>query len=247
MMLLPVVILAGGMATRLRPLTTAVPKAMLEVNGEPFIAHQLRLLQKQNIRNVILCVGFLAEQIRDFVGDGSQFNLQVDYVADGPQLLGTGGAIKQVLPQVERGFFVLYGDSYLNCDYAAVQTAYVKSQKLGLMTVFHNENLWDTSNIEFANGKLLAYDKKHRTRRMRYIDYGLGILTPEAFQYAPKEQTFDLAILYQNLLQKNLLAAFEVKERFYEVGSFTGIEELGAYLQKSSHATQAAAIVGNIT
>src|SRR3990167_9630066 len=232
MMLLPVVILAGGMATRLRPLTTAVPKAMLEVNGEPFIAHQLRLLQKQNIRNVILCVGFLAEQIRDFVGDGSQFNLQVDYVADGPQLLGTGGAIKQVLPQVERCFFVLYGDSYLNCDYAAVQTAYVKSQKLGLMTVFHNENLWDTSNIEYSDGEILAYDKTNRTERMRYIDYGLGLLNASAFQYAPCDQAFDLALIYQQLLQQHQLAAYEVTERFYEVGSFAGIEELGAYLKR---------------
>ncbi|OGT57968.1 MAG: nucleotidyl transferase [Gammaproteobacteria bacterium RIFCSPHIGHO2_12_FULL_43_28] len=230
--LFPAVILAGGLATRLRPVTEKIPKSLIEINNEPFIAHQLGLLYEKDIRRVILCIGYLGDKIRDYVGDGSRFGLEVSYVQDGPQLLGTGGAIKRALPQIENAFFVLYGDSYLNCDYAAVQTAYVKSQKLGLMTVFHNENLWDTSNIEYSDGEILAYDKTNRTERMRYIDYGLGLLNASAFQYAPCDQAFDLALIYQQLLQQHQLAAYEVTERFYEVGSFAGIEELGAYLKR---------------
>ena len=228
--LFPVVILAGGLATRLRPLTETIPKALIEINGEPFIAHQLRLLRKNNITQVVLCLGFLGEQITEYVGDGSRFELNVSYVFDGPTLLGTAGAIKQALPLLKDDFFVLYGDSYLPCDYLAVQQAFIESQQPALMTVFENNSLWDTSNVEFAQQTIVSYNKIHRTQRMRYIDYGLGVFNRLAFDQIPANHPYDLALLYQDLLKRQQLAAFEIKQRFYEIGSFTGIEELGQYL-----------------
>src|SRR3990167_1279360 len=215
----PVAILAGGLATRLRPITEKIPKALLEVAGEPFIAHQLRLLQKSKIEQVVLCVGFLGEQIKDFVREGHQFGLQVSYVFDGPQLLGTGGAIKQALPALGEAFFILYGDSYLPCDYLAVQTSFEKSKKLALMTVFHNDGLWDTSNIEYSENKIIAYDKKHRTEKMHYIDYGLAVISAQAFHQISTEGSYDLEFFYQILLKENQLAAYEIHQRFYEAGS----------------------------
>ncbi len=229
--LLPVAILAGGLATRLRPATAVMPKSLMNIAGEPFIAHQLRLLQKNHIQRVVLCVGFLGEQIQEFVGDGRQFGLNVIYVSDGACLLGTGGAIKQALPLLGDTFFILYGDSYLPCDYLAVQTAFATSQQLALMTVFKNQGLWDTSNIEFHNGNIFSYDKKHPNARMQYIDYGLGVMTARAMQYMPADEPYDLADFYQLLLARQLLAAYEVEQRFYEAGSFTGIEELQHYLR----------------
>lgn len=224
--MLPVVILAGGLATRLRPLTESVPKALIKVNDEPFISHQLRLLRKNNIQRVVMCVGYLGEQIIDYVGDGSRFNLQVTYSFDGPNLLGTAGAIKQALPLLSDAFFVLYGDSYLPCDYLAVQNAFITSGKLALMSIYRNDGLWDTSNVEFANDEILAYDKIERNDRMQYIDYGLAIFNRSAFEIIPLATNYDLALLYQHLVQEKQLAAFEVTQRFYEAGSFTGIEEL---------------------
>src|SRR5436190_8418119 len=174
-MSLPVVILAGGLGTRLGELTREVPKPLVEVNGEPFLAHQLRLLRANGIERVVLCVGYKGEMIRDFVGDGSQFDMSADYAFDGPTLLGTAGAIGRAAHLISDEFFVLYGDSYLPCDYEAVATMFMRSGKQGLMTVFRNQGLFDTSNVEFERGQIIAYDKKVRTPRMQHIDYGLGV------------------------------------------------------------------------
>src|ERR1017187_10509359 len=115
--MLPVAILAGGLGTRLRPLTTTLPKSLVEVNGEPFLVHQLRLLRGNQIEHVVVCAGYLGEMIRESIGEGQALGLRVDYAFDGPTLRGTGGASKNALPLLGEAFFVLYGDSYLPCDY----------------------------------------------------------------------------------------------------------------------------------
>jgi NDP-sugar pyrophosphorylase family protein len=222
----PVAILAGGLATRLRPLTERIPKALIDINGEPFIAHQLRLLVERGIHQVVLCTGYLGEMIEEFVGDGSRFGLSVRYSPDGPKLLGTAGCLRQAAPLLADRFFVLYGDSYLPCDYRAVQEAFEASAARGMMTVYHNEGRFDTSNIEYIDGRILAYDKKVRTERMRHIDYGLGVLRRDALDLVPPGEPYDLAALYGTLLARGELAAFEVPERFYEIGSTAGIEDL---------------------
>jgi NDP-sugar pyrophosphorylase family protein len=232
--LFPIVILAGGLATRLRPLTSTLPKALVDINGEPFIAHQLKLLAKNGIREVVMCLGYLGEQIVDVVGDGSQFGLKVSYSFDGEKLLGTAGAIKKALPLLSESFFVVYGDSYLPCNYAAIQAAFLQSQQAALMTVFHNLGQWDTSNIEFADGKILVYDKQQRTPRMLHIDYGLTIFKKSVFDQVPDNEACDLVPVYQTLLAHQQLGAYEVRERFYENGSHAGIMELITYLSKES-------------
>ena len=231
---LPVAILSGGLATRLRPLTQSIPKAMIELNGEPFIAHQLRLLSSRGIQRAVLCVAYRGEMIRDFVGDGKRFGLHVDVMFDGPVLLGTAGAIRRAVPLLGDNFFVLYGDSYLPCDYLAVCSAFLHSGKRGLMTVFRNEGKFDTSNMEFRNGQILRYDKMNRTPEMRHIDYGLGAFRADVFAGLPEGVPCDLATVYKRLLSANELAAFEVSERFYEIGSLHGIEETTEYLRSAS-------------
>ena len=223
--MLPVAILAGGLATRLRPLTETIPKSLIPIRGEPFIAHQLRLLQNRGIERVVLCVGYLGEMIREFARDGKVFGLSIDYCWDGPEPLGTAGAIRNALPLLGDAFLVMYGDSYLLCDYRAVEDAFHASGKRALMTVFRNEGQWDTSNVEFRDGQIFAYDKQHRNPGMRYIDYGLGVFQRSAFAALP-DGPRDLATVYQDLLARNELAAFQVKERFYEAGSFEGIRSL---------------------
>jgi NDP-sugar pyrophosphorylase family protein len=229
--MLPVAILAGGLATRLRPLTETIPKALIEVAGEPFIAHQLRLLRRNGIRRAVLCTGYLGEMLRSYVGSGERFHMDVQYSPDGPILLGTGGALRNALPLLGDAFLVLYGDSYLPCNYADVQAAFTRSGKLGLMTVFRNEGSWDASNVEFTEGRLLAYDKQNRTGGMRHIDYGLGALRASALAAVPPGTCYDLALVYRDLLRAGDLAAYEVTERFYEVGSHEGIRDLTEYLK----------------
>ena len=230
-MSLPAAILAGGLATRLGPLTEGVPKSLVEMAGQPFIVHQLRLLRRNDITQIVLCVGHQGEQIQAAVGDGQRWGLHLEYSFDGPQLMGTGGAVRQALPLLGDRFFVLYGDSYLDCDYQAARQALDASGKLALMTVFRNENRWDPSNVVFQDGQILRYDKRKRTPDMQYLDYGLGLFQAVAFQRYAGQERFDLADVYADLLAVGQLAGFEVTQRFYEIGSPAGLEETRRLLE----------------
>jgi NDP-sugar pyrophosphorylase family protein len=172
--------------------------------------------------------------VRDFAGDGRAFGLQVEYSFDGAKLLGTAGALRHALPLLGDAFFVMYGDSYLPCDYSSIDEAFNDSGKEGLMTVFHNEDQWDSSNVEFRDGRILRYDKRVRTPEMRHIDYGLGLFRARVFKALPAGPQ-DLAAVYQNLLARHELAAIEVSERFYEIGSLAGIAELSEKLMKKDY------------
>jgi NDP-sugar pyrophosphorylase family protein len=231
---IPVAILAGGLATRLRPITEKIPKSLVSVAGKPFLAHQLELLHARGIRRAVVCVGHLGEMIQRDFGDGSAFGVRLDYSFDGPRLLGTGGAIKRALPLLGNEFFVLYGDSYLPVAYLPIAEYFRLSGKLGCMTVYRNEGRFDTSNVEFHNGNIVVYDKKNRSPQMQYIDYGLSLFkTPVFIPYA-LDQPFDLAEVMGKLVREKQLAGYEVPERFYEMGSPAGLAELESLLQSKA-------------
>lgn len=230
--MLPVVILAGGLATRMKPITEKIPKSLIEVNGKPFILHQLDYLKSQGIQNIVLCIGHLGHMIESLIGDGKALGLNIQYSLDGDKLLGTGGAIKKALPLLSKDFFVLYGDSFLPIDYKDVEEAYVSSKKNALITVIKNNNQWDKSNVEFASGRLIEYNKHHPNERMHYIDYGLSILNQSIFDTYPENESFDLSDLYHTLSLHNHLAGFETFDRFYEIGSQNGLKETENYLSK---------------
>ena len=225
----PVAILAGGLATRLRPITETIPKALVEVAGKPFIVWQLDYLRGQGVCRVVLCIGYLGEMIEAVVGNGERFGLEVSYSSDGPTLLGTGGALKKALPFLGEHFFVLYGDSFLPVDFSAVQLAYTQSGQQALMTVLKNGDRWDKSNVLFHQGKLLEYNKRAPRPDMLYIDYGLGVVSAEVLAPYPVDEPFDLANVYHDLSTKGQLAGLEVHERFYEIGSHEGLKEAEDY------------------
>jgi NDP-sugar pyrophosphorylase family protein len=227
---LPVAILAGGLATRLGETAKRIPKSLLDVAGKPFAEHQLELLRHHGLTHIVLCVGYLGEFVETAIGDGTRWGMYIRYSYDGPEALGTGGALRRALPLLGAAFFVLYGDSYLECDYGRIEEAFLASAKPGLMTVYRNLNRWDLSNVLFKEGRILRYDKKHRTSKMQHIDYGLGILRADVLTAYPSDQNFDLETVYQDLVSKDQLAGFEVKERFYEIGSLAGLRELNKKL-----------------
>jgi NDP-sugar pyrophosphorylase family protein len=226
---IPVAILAGGLATRLRPITEKIPKSLVPVAGRPFLAHQLELLHARDIRRAVLCIGYLGEMIQKDFGN-EKFGVKLEYSFDGPKLLGTGGAIKRAVPLLGEEFFVLYGDSYLPIDYAPIADFFHRSGKQGLMTVFRNEGKFDTSNVVFTDGEIKVYDKKNKLPEMQHIDYGLSLFKASVFDaYAP-DQVFDLAEVMGRLVREKQLAGFEVPERFYEIGSPAGLAELESLL-----------------
>lgn len=232
----PVAILAGGLATRLRPITEKIPKALIEVGGRPFVCRQLDYLRGQSINRVVLCTGYLGEQIEAVVGDGQAFGLDVCYSPDGPTLLGTGGALKRALPSLGERFFVLYGDSFLPCNFHEVQQAFVNSGRPALMTVLHNGDRWDKSNALFRDGQIIEYNKRSPRPEMEYIDYGLGILSADVLGGYPDAVPFDLAEVYRQLSLAGKLAGHEVHERFYEIGSYEGLKDAELYFSKKEMA-----------
>lgn len=231
MALLPVAILAGGLATRMKPLTETIPKALIDVNGTPFIIHQLRSLRKQGVARVVLCVGHLGEMIEEIVGDGGDIGLDIRYSYDGSRLLGTGGALINALPVLAGSFFVMYGDSFLPVDLNDIQKQFLNQGRPAGMTVFKNNNNWDTSNVLFSNGEIIDYNKRSPRAEMKHIDYGLGVFKAECFDVYEVGDRIDLEKIYHDLIVSRLLYGMEVFERFYEIGSPHGLRETIEYFK----------------
>ena len=225
----PVCILAGGLGTRLGERVRDTPKPLLEVAGEPFLIHQLRLLAAHGVSEVVLCVGYRGEQIESRIGT-ERFGIRVLYSFDAPELDGTLGAIRRALALLGERFLILYGDTYLRIDYAAVARSWRESGLPAVMTVLRNEDRWDSSNVLYGDGMVLRYDKRSPTPEMHWIDYGLGGLTAGALEQVPDTEG-DLAVLYQRLAQRGELLGFEASERFYEIGTTAALAETDAFLR----------------
>jgi len=232
------VILAGGLGTRVRHLTGDLPKALLPVNGSPFTHLQLQWLRAQGVGEVVYSIGHGGDAIRRLVGDGSDWDLKVTYVDDGPRLLGTAGALRHGLSQgmIHERFFTLYGDAFLPVSYEPIVDAFERSGAPALMTVFHNDDAWGPSNVVFSDGRVYLHDKRPEAKRadMRYIDYGLSILTADPIEtLVPDGAVADLSDVFRELSVQGRLAGFEVDQRFYEVGSPTGVADLEEYLRRN--------------
>jgi NDP-sugar pyrophosphorylase family protein len=231
-------ILAGGLGTRLHPITHEIPKALVPIRGKPFAAYQLAWLARQGVRDVVYCIGHKGGQIVDFIGDGGAWGLRVRYVDEGQNLRGTAGALRLALETtpLDDTFFVLYGDSFLPIAYPPVFAQHAKSGKPALMTVLRNENRWDRSNVVYAPPLVTLYDKRcdDATRaKMTHIDYGLLVISRALVaNEIPDGAVVDLADVLGQLSRKGELAGYEVVERFYEVGSLAGIADFSDYVDQ---------------
>jgi NDP-sugar pyrophosphorylase family protein len=226
----PVCILAGGLGTRLGELAKNTPKALLEVAGEPFTRHQLRLLAANGASRIVLCVGHLGEMVEDAIGDGRDLGLDVAYSHDPPGKPGTGAAVRQALPLLEDGFLVLYGDTYLRIDYRDFAEAFARSVLPAQMAVLRNEGRWDTSNADF-DGELVRYDKAHPDPSMSWIDYGLGAFRSEVFASGPGAELDELEAVYSELSRQGRLGGYPARERFYEIGTPESLAETDEFLR----------------
>jgi len=232
------IILAGGLATRMRPLTTSLPKSLIPVMGRPFLDYQLLWLKEHGVTNVILCIGHLGDQIRAFSGDGSRWGIHIDYVNEGNTLLGTGGALRLALEEkkLAESFLLTYGDSFLPVDFSTIGKCFLESGCLGLMTVLKNQGRWDQSNAQVENERVTYYNKSKNipsTVSLQYIDYGLLAFKKLAIEkFTKKGSKQDLADVFTALSHQGELAAYEVRERFYEVGSADGLNAFTDFVKK---------------
>jgi NDP-sugar pyrophosphorylase family protein len=233
-----VVILAGGEAKRLRPVTESVPKALVKIEGKPFVDWQLELLAKNKFSRVIFCTSYKSDMIQNYVGNGSKYGLEISFVEDGKERLGTGGAIRNAIPHLDQEFIVMYGDSFLDINFQQVSHGFDHCSKPAMMTIYKNDGKYDNSNVKLNNRGDIFYNKENPDASFKYIDYGLIFFKREVFEETVIGKTFDLSEMLHKLSKQFRIAGFEVQSRFYEVGSFSGIIELETYLRKKNNVVQ---------
>ena len=230
------VVLAGGLGTRMRAYTEQIPKALIPVEGSPFIDLQLAWMASHGVSEVVMSIGYRGDMLRQHVGDGARFGIPVRYVDEGTELRGTGGALRFALEEgaLAETFLVTYGDSFLPIDFGALGEAFHAAKQPAAMTVLHNGGRWDTSNVVFENGRLVVYDKKRVDRPAadyQYIDYGVSVLSRSVIaQRVPQAGSYDLADLFHDLSVRAELTGIEVFERFYEVGSPAGLRDFSEWI-----------------
>lgn len=228
------VILCGGLATRLGALTKETPKSMIPIEGKPFLEHQIEILKKQDITDIILCVGHLSEKIREYFDDGQKFGIHIKYSQDGDKPLGPIGALKKAENLLDDIFFIMYGDSYLSVDFQNIYTSFLKNEKLAMMAVYKNKDKYDTSNLIVHKNQVVAYGKEHKTDEMVYIDYGTSILRKKALASIPLSTFYSTGTFFSDLVKKQELLAYEVKHRFYHIGTPQAIDEFTRYIKTIS-------------
>jgi NDP-sugar pyrophosphorylase family protein len=236
--MLPIAVLAGGFATRLGELTKQLPKCLIEIKGRAFVDWQMELLSKSGYTDFVFCLSYKSDLVQRFLGNGSRWNVQIEYSLDGEKQLGTGGAIARALPLLGENFAVIYGDSYLPIPYEQIETKFMTMSPIAMMTLYENKNQFDASNVAFKNGKLLRYSKRTKNPQMKHIDYGLTYFHQTAFQDLVSGENIDLADICEKLSDEHKLQGYEVFDRFYEIGSIQGIQEFSDYIGGYDHELQ---------
>jgi len=226
-----IAILAGGLGTRLGLLTKDTPKSMVRICGKPFLEYQLELLKKSNLKEIVLCVGYLKDKIESYFGNGSRFGVRIEY-SEEEKPLGTAGALRNAENILGDEFLVLNGDSYLAINYREVIEKYKLGNKLGLMVVYKNNNKYDKSNVMIADGLVTNYDRSGRIENMMHIDYGLSVLNKKALEFVPRGKFFQLDEVYRELIKRRQMMAFETQVRFYEIGSVQGLEDFTKIIER---------------
>jgi NDP-sugar pyrophosphorylase family protein len=235
-----VLILAGGLGTRMLPLTADRPKALLPVAGRPFAEHQIELLAAHGVDDIVFSIAYRGDMIRDALGDGRRWDVRLRYVDEGDDRRGTGGAVRLFADSgiAAEEVAVLYGDTYLPIAYRPVWTAFADQGLPALMTVLENRDRWDVSNAWLsADGRVVYRKGSGQQYGMTHIDYGLSVLaTATVLDRIPGDTVVDLADVFAEMSDRGELAGYEVRERFYEIGSADGMDDLERLLSERSGA-----------
>ena len=227
------VILAGGLATRIRPITNNKAKALIEINGKPFIYWQLKYYIKQGVKNFVFLLGFKGEEIEGYIKKNNYFNVNISFYYDGNQLRGTGGSILQSINKFPENFFVLYGDTLLQIDLNDMYNFYDKNNHQITMSIYKNKSMYDKSNVQKLSHNKITYNKDNLQNDMSYIDYGISILNKKIFISNTDKTLTDLSSFYKGISSKNKLFGYEVFKRFYEIGSFEGIKQTQSFVKEN--------------
>ena len=225
-----IVILCGGLATRLGDLAKNTPKSMIQIKDKPFLEYQIENVKKHSITDIVLCVGHLSEQIEDYFGSGEKLGVNINYSYDKDKPLGPIGALKNAETLLQDPFFIMYGDSYIFVDFKKVYTYFSKQDKLALMTIYQNFDKFDSSNI-ITNHKLVTKYGGEKTKETTYIDYGVSLLKKKILEDIPADTFYSTNDLFSKLVRQKELLAYEIKKRFYHIGTPEALEEFKKYVE----------------
>ncbi|MBI5779282.1 MAG: nucleotidyltransferase family protein [Planctomycetes bacterium] len=229
------VILAGGLGTRLRPLTLTIPKPMVEIAGKPYLYYQLMYLKKYKITDILLCIGHLGHQIKEYFGTGRKYGLNIRYSSENKPL-GTGGGLKKARRLLQNSFILLYGDSFLPVNYSGLQAKFRAYGKSGLIAVYDNkDNTKVKNNIALDAGRAITrYDKISPGRDLQYVESGVLVLKKKILGLFPKREKVSLEIdIFPRLIKQRQLKGYICKNRFYDIGTFTGIRNFRRFLAQN--------------
>lgn len=225
-----VAILAGGLGSRLKTLTKKKPKSLIKIDGEPFIIKQLKILQAQGFKKVVICLGHLSEQVKKEIRSYN-FDMNILFSFDGKDLLGTGGAIKKAFKKLSNPFVVIYGDVYFNLNFKKILYLFENFFfNDSLMIVHRNRRNYEKSNIQLLKKNKILYDKFNTNKKMKYIDHGISVFNKKSFKKTKKK--FDLSELQSKLSYKRKLYGYITKKQSYEIGSLKGIQNLKKNIKK---------------
>jgi N-acetyl-alpha-D-muramate 1-phosphate uridylyltransferase len=227
------VILAGGLGTRLRPLTLKKPKAMVEVLGKPFLEYELLHLKRNGFEDFVLCVGYKSEQIREYFRDGTSLGVSLIYSSDGERQLGPVGALKKASRLLRDEFMVIYGDSFLMMDYPGFKADFRTSGKLAMMSVLENRNSYGRSDVVVENGLVTEYNKTKQSPQMVWINFGATMLRKGALDIVEEGSEMGEERFYNELIVRRELAAFITFKRFNEIGTLDGLGQFEKFLKEN--------------
>ncbi|MCR5651455.1 MAG: HAD-IIIA family hydrolase [Lachnospiraceae bacterium] len=247
-----VVVMMGGVGSRLGSLVKDTPKPLLPVCGRPFFEYELDLLKAAGFRSFLFLTGYLSSEIEECFGDGKSYGVEIRYRKDGtdengePELLGTGGAIRNALDMLEEDFLLVYADSFMDIDYREAVCRYFSEKEKGalsLMTLLHNGGRFDKSNVIWRDGKIVLYDKNDPSPDMDYIDYGVNMFSRSVFDSYSEGAVFDLSEVQHSLSENGRLAGLVVDKRFYEIGRPESYKEFEIYAGERFETARKAAFI----
>lgn len=226
--------MAGGLATRLRPLTNDIPKSLILIQGKPFLQYQIELLTRYDIKDIVLCVAYMGKKIEDYFGDGNKFGVKITYSYEKNKLLGTGGALKLVEPYLNENFFLLWGDSYVRLNYKEMHDFHLKNTNDFDVTIaiFYNIRNYDKSNIIYERGRIKKYEKNSKDE-MKYIDAGIMVFNKKILKRIPSGKVFQIEDLFHKLAKEEKLKPFLIKKRYYEIGSLKGLNQFKKFVKRN--------------
>ena len=226
----PIIILAGGKGTRVKKLTKQTPKALIKIYNKPFIEYQINYLINQGIKNIIISVGYQGNKLINYFKNKKYKNANISFSKDGKSLVGTGGAVKKIMRKNKGIYYIIYGDSFLPIKFNQIKNAYLKSKNNSIIVIYKNNNKFDKSNVLLKRNKFI-YDKNNTLPEMHYIDYGLCILNSKVFDGYANKTKFELSDLYNRLTLMKKMSYKIVKKKFYEIGSYKGINNFKKYIK----------------